>query len=226
MHGELGCREQLANIFGRTFPNDKILNVASLAHHLSSWRLGSTQDGKKGSRRSGSDSTEFGVNLGFHIPSLSPDDLEDISDDDEDNWEELATSVINDSSHLGGTPDMSTSISTTPLLLETADAHGYSNSKESWQVAAVDGVGGITLRWLWNACEQGGHFSGSDLATAVCRVLESEKSGDEVCILNWTSYRLTFKLVIKMSDGSSKCQTLCALNTSINRNVRRGLTVH
>lgn len=201
MHGGLDCREQLANIFGRTFPNVKILNVASLAHQLSSWQLGSTEDDKKGGRKSGSDSTEFGVNLGFHIPSSSPDDLEDISDDDEDNWEELTTSVINESSYLGGTPDMSTSISTIPLLPETADAHGYGNSKESWQVAALDGVGGITLRWLWNACEQGGHFSGSDLAMAVCSVLESEKSGDEVGILDWTSYRLkTFKLVIKMSD--------------------------
>lgn len=176
----IGCREKLANIFGRTFPNDGLSKAANLAHQIHTWKLGLNQNGKSGSKKSGNTSDEFGSNLSFQVPSVSSDDFEDDSDDDEDDtWEDIETS-----SSLAIIPSAAPPAS---AAFEQTDGQFYKSNKEEWHSPASDGVGGITLRWFYKACEQAGQFSGSDLAMALYHVLDSERSGDEVrvAIRHW-----------------------------------------
>lgn len=175
-------RDQLATTFGRTFPQDKLLKAATLAHQIWIWQLRSAQNGDQGIAIVGSKSLEFGANLKFQIPSVRSDDLEEFSDDDEDDWEDVTTSTTNYPSSAGD-QEPTTVPSTPPVteLLTNGDGHGA--SEEIWRAPAADGVGGITLRWFWKSCEQAGQFSGDDLALAVSRVLKSDRSGDEVRLL-------------------------------------------
>lgn len=169
----IGCREKLANIFGRTFPNDRLSKAADLAHQIHAWQLSFNQNGKSGSKKAGNVSDEFGSNLNFQVPSASSDDFEDDSDDDEDDtWEDIETS-----SSLANIPSGASHAS---AVFEQNDGQFFKTNKEEWHPPGTDGVGGITLRWFYKACEQAGQFSGSDLAMALYHVLDSERSGDEV----------------------------------------------
>jgi len=169
----IGFREKLANIFGRTFPNDRLSKAADLAHQIHAWQLGLNQNGEPGSKKAGNISNEFGSNLSFQVPSASSDDFEDDSDDDEDDtWDDIETS-----SKLANIPSAASHVS---AVFEQTDGEFYKSNKEEWHSPASDGVGGITLRWFYKACEQAGQFSGSDLAMALYHVLDSERSGDEV----------------------------------------------
>jgi hypothetical protein len=170
----IGCREKLTNIFGRTFPNDRLSKAADLAHQIHAWRVGSNQKEKSGSKEVGSISGEFGSNLGFQVPSARPDDFEYDSDDDEDDWEDLGTAT--------NVADNATAASNASAVFDQTDVPVYKTFKEEWHSPTSDGVGGITLRWFYKACEQAGQFSGTDLAMALYHVLDSERSGDEVRI--------------------------------------------
>ncbi|KAG0625562.1 hypothetical protein M758_2G065100 [Ceratodon purpureus] len=165
-------REKLANIFGRTFPNDRLAKAANLAQQIHAWRLGLKKEEKSGIKELGSISDEFGSNLSFRVPSARPDDFEYDSDDDEDDWEDLVTSP--------SLTDNSIGVSNASAVFDQTDGPVYKASKEEWHPPSSDGVGGITLRWFYKTCEQAGQLTGTDLAMALYHVLDSERSGDEI----------------------------------------------
>ena len=173
----IGCREKLANIFGRTFPNERLSKAADLAHQIHVWGLGLNQKENSGSKELRGISDEFGSNLSFQVPSARPDDFEYDSDDDEEDWEDLKTSS---SMADNATAVSNAAASNASAVFDQTDGPVYKTFKEDSYLPASDGVGGITLGWFYKACEQAGQFSGTDLAMALYHVLDSERSGDEV----------------------------------------------
>lgn len=109
------------------------------------------------------------------MPSARPDDFEYDSDDDEDDWEDLVTST--------SVADNATAAVNASAMFDQTDGPVYKTFKEDWHSPTSDGVGGITLRWFYKACEQASQFSGTDLAMALYHVLDSERSGDEVRVI-------------------------------------------
>lgn len=91
------------------------------------------------------------------------------------------------------------------FLVETPLENGYPLATDSWtalvsphedndhqQVLSSHessvSHGTVNLRWLKNVCDQiveggGSQLSGDELAMAICRVLQSNKAGDEVLIM-------------------------------------------
>ncbi|XP_024368754.1 DExH-box ATP-dependent RNA helicase DExH14 isoform X1 [Physcomitrium patens] len=165
-------REKLANIFGQTFPKDQLLKVADLANQIHVWQLASNVNQKSSSKKPGNILDEFGSNLSFQVPAASSDEFEDISDDDEDDWDDLG---INSSLE-------DTAIVASSAVSQQTDGSASMPHKGEWPSSTSNGVGGITLRWYYEACEQASHgqFSGSELAMALYRVLDSERSEDEI----------------------------------------------
>lgn len=164
-------REKLANIFGLTFANDRLLKAAGLAQQLNAWKVGLNQNGKSDSKTAGNIIDEFGSNLDFQVPSASSEDFDDDTDDedDDDTWEDIEPEEI---------PSAASHASD---VFEQNDGQFYESNKEEWQSPRNDGVGGVTLRWFYKACEQrSGQFSGSDLAMALYHVLDTERFGDEI----------------------------------------------
>lgn len=117
------------------------------------------------------DSHEFGADLAFHAPSRFVVDI----------------SVVN------GLPSCDECyMPHAPLYANGEDKKAYTFANYSTRERSK-----VNLRWLKNVCEsivkQGGSLlSGDELAVALCRVIESEKTGDEVkpfifqhAIFNW-----------------------------------------
>lgn len=154
-----------------TFANDRLLKAAGLAQQLNAWKVGLNQNGKSDSKTAGNIIDEFGSNLDFQVPSASSEDFDDDTDDedDDDTWEDIEPEEI---------PSAASHASD---VFEQNDGQFYESNKEEWQSPRNDGVGGVTLRWFYKACEQrSGQFSGSDLAMALYHVLDTERFGDEV----------------------------------------------
>ncbi|CAK9255752.1 unnamed protein product [Sphagnum jensenii] len=170
-----GKREQLAKVFGQTFPDDKLLKVATLAHRLYSWKFGATdRNALEGvTEAAGSSLVEFGADLDFQVPSESWNDLNGMTFDDDDD---------DDNGEWGEAIDSANSLTGTHLLnsfdvLKNSAKNNYSTSEDRWQDSNEEEFG---LRWLRRGCDQAGQLSGDDLAIAVCHVLESDRSGDEI----------------------------------------------
>lgn len=163
-------------MFGQTFPDDKLLKVATLAHRLYSWKFGATdRSALEGvTEAAGSSLVEFGADLDFQVPSESWNDLNGMTFDDDDD---------DDNGEWGEAIDSANSLTGTHLLnsfdvLKNSAKNNYSTSEDHWQDSNEEEFG---LRWLRRGCDQAGQLSGDDLAIAVCHVLESDRSGDEVC---------------------------------------------
>lgn len=150
------------------------MKVADLANQIHVWQLASNVNQKSSSKKPGNILDEFGSNLSFQVPAASSDEFEDISDDDEDDWDDLG---INSSLE-------DTAIVASSAVSQQTDGSASMPHKGEWPSSTSNGVGGITLRWYYEACEQASHgqFSGSELAMALYRVLDSERSEDEVRI--------------------------------------------
>ncbi|CAA0836045.1 U5 small nuclear ribonucleoprotein helicase [Striga hermonthica] len=153
----LAKKFELHKLIGHTVPEANILKVASLVERLSG--LQNTEYRNSNSMEMVSEDSkdlEFGADLAFQHPArflvdISPEDAEIL-------MEETSTS----SSNHGGWSD-------------------YSHSANLPRV----GEGNFDLEWLQNACDKIVRASTSqlprdELAMAICRILDSEKPGDEI----------------------------------------------
>lgn len=107
------------------------------------------------------DLSEFGININFQAPSRF---LLDVSSDN-------GVSIF-DGSYL-------TNVS--------IPGEGYHESESANHHSVIDK--NVNLRWLKDVCDMivkkgGSQLSGDELAMALCRVLESDKAGDEVLMIS------------------------------------------
>ena len=151
----------MQKLLGSVVSDTNLQKVASLAQRLFILQPSNLVTGLVHERQvneSGGD-VEFGANLAFQAPSRF---LVDTSLDDGEFFGE--ESALPSSGH-GGWYD------------HTAPTHGHS---------AVDRRN-FTLRWLRDACDgivrgSNSQLSQDDLAMAICRVLDSDKPGEEVLV--------------------------------------------
>lgn len=159
---KLSCkfRFELQKLVGHTIPDASMLKVASLVE-----RLSSLQNNEHGSgylpelMSEGSEDVEFGADLAFQPPARFLVDI--CLDNGEVFLEETSTSSCN--------------------------REGSSNYDGSANSHPVVGAGSYDLEWLRDACDRIVRASTSqlprdELAMTICRILDSEKPGDEVCI--------------------------------------------
>lgn len=157
------CRLELQKLLDHAISDASLQKVASLAHRLS--LLQSDNDSRDGfvpgNQVNGSaDDVEFGANLVFRPPARF---VVDVSLEDGELWGEESA------------PPFS-------LLQEG----GYDCSDTTKYDSTADGKH-FDLRWLRNECDKIVKGSTSqlpqdELAMAICRVLDSEKHGDEVIL--------------------------------------------
>ena len=148
----------MQKLVGHTVLDANILKVASLVE-----RLSSLQNKEHGFdylpelTSEGSEDVEFGADLAFQPPARF---LVDISiENGEDFFEETGTSSSNHD--------------------------GWSNSLGSANSHTAVSAGSYDLEWLRDACDRIVSASTSqlprdELAMTICRILDSEKPGDEV----------------------------------------------
>ncbi|KAJ7519602.1 hypothetical protein O6H91_20G045600 [Diphasiastrum complanatum] len=193
-------REQLGGFFGLDIPDSSILRVAELAKELHSWRskamAASVSENERGQNfmefgaESGQNSMEFGADLEFHTPSLDTDPLKELWEDNSDHdWGLQSTSELNGQVLSSKAEDMSsldaaggTEADKTVILPFNHNNHHFSDGELWGKVKEI----GVSLRWLKEICDDiysagtGLDLSGDELALAICRVLESDASGDEI----------------------------------------------
>lgn len=163
----LKCRQEVQMHLGHTVSDANMRKVASLAQRLSGMQSsdhGITLVSERPVNGT-HDNAEFGADLVFHPPARF---LVDVSLDDGESFCEESTGP---SSYYEGS---------------------YGHSGLIGRHSATDGRG-INLSWLQDACDQitksTTQLSRDELAMAICRVLDSDKPGDEV--LANSSYMFT-----------------------------------
>lgn len=176
----LKCRLEVQKLLGHAVSDANVRKVASLAQ-----RLAGMQSSDKGttlvSERPANgthDNVEFGADLVFHAPARF---LVDVS--------------LEDGELLG---EESTGISSS--YYEGLYSHGNLND----HYPSTDGRS-FNLSWLKDACDQivtksSSQLSRDELAMAICRVLDSDKPGDEVLV--------KFHLLLLWVSLSSFCRQL------------------
>lgn len=146
----------MQNLIGRAVPDDNLRKVASLAMRL--YSLQPTDHHCSASHEDVvSDTIEFGADLVFQAPARF------LVDDSLEYGELFADESIAPSSSLH---------------------KGWHNHMNSTNYHSVD-VRDFNLSWLRDACDlivtdRSSVLSRDDLAMAICRVLDSEKPGEEV----------------------------------------------
>ncbi|XP_020519141.1 DExH-box ATP-dependent RNA helicase DExH14 [Amborella trichopoda] len=149
-------KRELQALLGHTASDASLQKAASLAHKV--WSLQSIEHGDAPGKVDEVDesSCEFGINLVFKAPGRFL--VGDVSHDIEE-----------------GSFD------------ENFGGYGILPEKPHDFDISVDGAGkgNASLRWLKDICDQivkggGSQLSGDELAMAICRVLESDKPGDEI----------------------------------------------
>lgn len=150
-------RFELQKLVGHAVSEAKTQKVVSLVQTLSS--LQNTEDGAEYSTElsdQGNDNLEFGSDLMFQPPARF---LVDVSLEDADLLVEETSTFSNQRgwSDYGGSADLHPSIS----------------------------EGNFDLEWLRGACDKivmgsTSQLPGDELAMAICRILDSDKPGDEV----------------------------------------------
>lgn len=156
-------RGELQRLFGYSVSETSLQKVASLAQRLFSLQSSDHEAGvtvQMSSNGCIDDLSEFGININFQAPERF---LVDISS-------ENGVSIF-DGSYL-------TSVS--------IHEEGYDESEATNHHSVIDK--NVNLRWLKDACDMivkkgGSQLSGDELAMALCRVLESDKAGDEVLMI-------------------------------------------
>ncbi|KAJ8643830.1 hypothetical protein MRB53_005578 [Persea americana] len=151
---------ELQRLFGYSVSETSLQKVASLAQRLFSLQSSDHEAGvtvQMSSNGCIDDLSEFGININFQAPERF---LVDISS-------ENGVSIF-DGSYL-------TSVS--------IHEEGYDESEATNHHSVIDK--NVNLRWLKDACDMivkkgGSQLSGDELAMALCRVLESDKAGDEI----------------------------------------------
>lgn len=153
------CRSELQKLIGHAVLDANIQRVATLAQRLSSLQPTSHESALVlESHVNGSDrDLEFGADLAFQTPARF---LVDITLEDEEDAETTGPSLFQDGWH---------------------DHNDYGHNH-----SAADG-GKFNLSWLRDACNQivresTSQLSQDDLAMAICRVLDSNKPGEEVMV--------------------------------------------
>lgn len=157
------CRLELQKLLDHAISDASLQKVASLAHRLS--LLQSNNDSRDGfvpgNQVNGSaDDVEFGANLVFRPPARF---VVDVSLEDGELWGEESA-----------------------LPFSLLQGGGYDFSDTTKYDSTADGKH-FDLRWLRNECDKIVKGSTSqlpqdELAMAICRVLDSEKHGDEVIL--------------------------------------------
>ncbi|XP_050379201.1 DExH-box ATP-dependent RNA helicase DExH14 [Argentina anserina] len=153
-----GKKQEVQMLMGHTVSDASMRKVASLAQELS--RMQSSDHGitlvSETPANGTHDNAEFGADLVFHPPARF---LVDVSLDDGDSFSEAMA---------GPSP-------------YSEGSYGHSGSIGLH--SAADGRS-INLSWLQDACDQitksSTQLSRDELAMAICRVLDSDKPGDEI----------------------------------------------
>lgn len=151
----LVCRLELRKILGQTVSDANLRQVASLAQTLH--KLQPSNKSVEGNHDASED-LEFGADFIFEAPARF---LMDVTLDSE---------------------DMVDYESTAPLAFQEG-LHGHSNSTDH---SVIDGAK-FNLSWLRDACDKIVRnsvlqLSRDELAMTICRVLDSEKPGEEVLL--------------------------------------------
>lgn len=155
------CRLHLQKVIGHVITDANMRKVASLAQRL--FRLQASGNGTAVVRmqvNKSDDDIEFGADLVFHAPARF-----------------LVEASLEDGELLGEESTAHSSFQ--EGLYDRWDSRNNDYS-------AVNG-GSLDLRWLRDACDvivkaSSSQLSRDDLAMAICRVLDSDKPGDEVLI--------------------------------------------
>lgn len=162
----LKCRLELQKLIGHTVSDANLRKVASLAQSL--YAMQPSNHGValvSESQANGSgDDLEFGANLVFLAPARFLVDVT-LNDGELLGEESAATSLFHDG--------------------------WYDHGDHARNHSAADG-GNFNLSWLRDACdkivkESTSQLSRDDLAMAICRVLDSDKPGEEVLVNSYSS---------------------------------------
>lgn len=162
------CRLELQKIIGHAVSDAKLKKVSALARRLCGLQPRNCGDAivaESFVNGSGDDDLEFGADLVFQMPARF-----------------LVDASLDDGELLGGE-----SASTSSMF----DDGWYDRNNQGKNRSAVDG-GHFDLSWLRDACDQivresTSQLSRDDLAMAMCRVLDSDKPGEEVLINCYSS---------------------------------------
>lgn len=167
------CRLEMQKLLDHSVSDASLQKVASLAHRLSLLQSNDSTDvSVPGTQVNGSaDDVEFGANLVFRPPARF---VVDVCLEDGELWGEESALPF-------------------PLLQEG----GYDWNDSTKYDSTADGKH-FDLRWLRNECDKIVKGSTSqlpqdELAMAICRVLDSEKHGDEV--MPFQDFRTSFDLL-------------------------------
>ncbi|OAE30033.1 hypothetical protein AXG93_3893s1430 [Marchantia polymorpha subsp. ruderalis] len=171
-------REELAAVFGQIFSDSSLVKAAELAHELYLWRSKSsllglvTTDVSSSGRK---ETAEFGANLDFRVPSVE-------AETDDHGWGILTTSQFEKPNEWQEMSELAHVSEERTNQQEDVGEYGVAGQERR----AQDDQGGADLRWYKRMCYKaaeagaGAQFSGDELALAVARVLESDRSGDEI----------------------------------------------
>ncbi|KAL6867611.1 hypothetical protein ACP4OV_015635 [Aristida adscensionis] len=156
----LAKRNELEGLVGYTVQDSVLMKLAQLAQKLGSLQQASTNElvQRKVEHVDENDRSEFGADFDFKPPARF---IVDVSLDDE-------------------LPLKSGGLGIEPFEKEQYDAFSTSTTHNSTAVR-----GAVSLRWLKDQCTSitrtgGSMLSGDELAMALCRVLVSNKAGDEI----------------------------------------------
>lgn len=150
-------RLELQNLVGHAVSDANVKNVASLAHALYSIQPTHHSETYANEVDGGA---EFGADLVFNLPARF-----------------LVEATLDEKGFLG---------------VESSDAHA--SFSEGWSDVSdtknSHSAGKFNLSWLRDACgqmvrESNSQLSREELAMAICRFLDSDKPGEEVCYF-WT----------------------------------------
>lgn len=151
------CRSELQKLLGHAVSHEKVHKAVNAVQTLSNLQPDNHEAMYTAEAQvNGDDGQEFGANLVFHQPARF---LVDASFEDGDLWRE-STNVTSSSLH--------------------GEWYDYSERTNHHPVS-----GTFDLEWLGNECSRIVSSSASqlpqdELAMAICRVLDSDKAGDEV----------------------------------------------
>lgn len=155
----LTCRSEIQKIIGHTVSDANLSKVASLAQRLSGLQPGDNNAAlaSESHVNGSSDAVEFGADLVFQVPARF-----------------LVDDVVEDDGLLGEENTASSSFH--------EGWHDHNDFKNHISAAKSRN---FNLSWLRNQCDQivrgsVSQLSSDDLAMAICRVLDSEKPGEEV----------------------------------------------
>lgn len=152
------CRSELQKLLGYAVSDGNLQKVVQLARRLCGFQPRNNAASQKLDENLTDTDVEFGSNLNFRPPSRF---LVDISLEDEENLypEDLAPST--------------SLYSNWPAAADAADKH-VSNNRIRYD-----------LKWLRESCDlivqgSGSQLTRDELAMTICRVLDSDKPGEEV----------------------------------------------